>query len=295
MKTNYLYMILLSLPLFAGCDRSEDTTPSFAEQNVFVPADDDMSETAQIRRDFYNATGSYLLFNDTLRAVSTTSLNGSTILKNELLDVMGYAMIGNGSSTLYKYDYITDAEAQRDAVNLIRTHLLNRMGRALPYAFFIVNSISYYDSSKKTDVQTDKLLGLRAYAISMSDGKAYDDPETYFKGMITDMIRTKLLTMSDEELSPFYDYSREYYYEYKTDFGLPATKSPDADMWEFGFFTDIDTRLVPNNTSDLQSWIAAVTSYSREQFDAKYGSVPIMMNKYDALVSIIEDLGYVLE
>lgn len=297
MKINNIICALFFLPLFVSCNDSEDTTPSYADQNVFEPAEDDNSETAQIRRNFYEATGSYLLFNDTLRTVSSgLSTSGEVILKTELLDVMGYAMIGYGNSREYVYDYITSPDAQREAVQLINEHLVWRMGKALPYSFFLVNNISYWDSSKKKNVYETKLLGLRAYAISLNDGAAYDDPETYFRSMIADMVMSKVQTMSEEELAAFYNISGNYYYEYKTDFGLTDKTTSSQDMWNFGFFNDTYGDLFPTYEDDLKLWVSKVTSMSREQFEALYGSAPVMMEKFNALKKIIEeDLGYVLQ
>lgn len=290
---NILYAILIG-SMLVGCSDSEDTTPSYADINVFEPAEDDNSETAQIRREFFNATGSYLLFSDTLRAVNRgTSTDGTVVTKPEMLDIMAYAMIGYGSRTQYYYEYITSPEEQREAMNLIKDHLVWRMGRALPYAFFIVNSISYKDDKDNLVYET-KQLGLRAYAISLNGGKAFEDPETYFSSMISDMVRTKVKTMSEDELAEFYDFSREYYYEYKEDFGLSATKYPDKEMWNYGFFTDVYKDLFPNSTSDLDLWLYYVTTLSREDFEAQYGSSSVMMAKYEVLAKIIEDLGYVL-
>lgn len=295
MKIRIAFYILVLLPLLAACDKTEDVTPSLADSNVFEPAEDDCSETAQIRREFYHETGSYLLFTDTLRTVSSGfGLDGTAGMTTELLDVMGYAMVGYGSTTKYAYGYITDPQEQRDAVRLVREHLLWRMGRALPYSFLLVNSISYWDSSRKTDVYETKLLGMRAYVISLNEGAAFSDPEAYFGNMIADMVRTKILTMSEEELAAFYDFSREYYYEDKTAFGLPATYSSDATMWEYGFFKDVYGRSFPDSAYDLKAWISSVTAYSRERFEAIYGSSAVMMNKYDVMAGIIEDLGYVL-
>lgn len=294
MKINYILYVILIVSVLTGCDNSEDTTPSLSDQNTFEPAGDDNSETAQIRREFYNSTGSYLLFNDTLRTVSSgTSASGSEMFKTEILDIMGYTMIGYGSSTKYVYGYITSPEEQRKAVELINDHLIWRMGKALPYAFFLVDNISYWDSSKKVNVYETKLLGLRAYAISLNGGAAFDDPETYFRGMINDMIRTKLLTMSDEELASFYKFSQEYYDEYKTDHGLSANVTSGTDLWEFGFISAYGT-IFPSRSSDLQSWINIVTTNTREQFESKYNSA-VMLSKYDALTGIIEELGYVLQ
>lgn len=295
MKKNYIIYALCLLSLFAGCNESEDTTPSLADQNAFEPEADDMSETAQIRRDFYNNTGSYLLFSDTLRTVANgISADGSAVVKTEMLDVMGYAMIGYGSSTKYVYDYITEPEAQREAVQLIQDHLIWRMGSALPYSFLLVNNISYWDSNKKINVYETKLLGLRAYAISLNDGAAFDDPDTYFRSMIADMVVTKVQTMTEDELADFYNFSNEYYNEYKTDHGVSTSTTTGAEIWAFGFFNAYGT-VFPTSANDLQSWLNIVVTNSRVQFEEKYGSSAVMMSKYNVLMKIIENLGYVLQ
>ncbi len=295
MKINHIFYILV-ISLLVSCDCDEDTTPSYADQAVFEPLDTDMSETAQIRRDFYSTTGSYLLFTDTLRTVmSGIGVDGKPVARTELLDVMGYAMIGYGSTTKYIYDYITDPEEQREAVRLIQDNLVWRMGKALPFSFFLVNKIAHWDSSKKNYVADTKLLGVRAYAISLNEGEAFADPEAYFQNMIADMVRTKVQTMGEEELASFYDFSRQYYYEDKTAFGLPSTYSSDTEMWNYGFFTDVYGHSFPDSAYDLRAWLTAIITYSREQFEAKYGISAVMMNKYDALYGIVEDLGYVLQ
>ncbi|MCM1313309.1 MAG: hypothetical protein NC206_08020 [Bacteroides sp.] len=295
MKANYI-LVLLASSLLASCSKEEDTTPSYADQAVFAPLDSDMSETARIRRDFYETTGTYLLFTDTLRTVTSgIGFDGKPVEKTELLDVMGYAMIGYGSTTKYIYDYITDPEEQQMAVELIRENLIWRMGKALPYSFFLVNKITHWDSSKKSYVADTKLLGLRAYAISLNDGEAFADPDAYFNNMIADMVRTKVQTMGEEELASFYDISRSYYYEDKTEFGLPATYSSDTEMWNYGFFMDVYGHSFPDSAYDLRAWLTAVITYSREQFEAKYGTSAVMMSKFDALSGIVSDLGYVLQ
>lgn len=295
MRINCIFYAMLAGVMLVGCSDSEDTTPSLADVNVFEPAEDDNSETAQIRREFFNATGSYLLFNDTLRAVNRgTAADGSVISRPEMLDIMRYVMTGYGSSTHYTYEYINSPEGQRAAVQLVNDHLVWRMGRALPYAFFIVNDISYRDN-KNVVVHESKLLGLRAYAISLSGGDAFNDPETYFRGMIADMVKAKIKTMSEEELAAFYDFSRDYYYEYKSDFGLSDKSAPAEEMWNYGFFVDVYGDIFPSSDYDLEAWLAKVTMVSRGQFEAQYGSSSVMMGKYEALVGIIEDLGYVLD
>lgn len=54
----------------------------------FIPKADDDSETAQLRNQFKEETGSYLLFNDTIQHyLLGKDVNGELLYFNELLDV----------------------------------------------------------------------------------------------------------------------------------------------------------------------------------------------------------------
>lgn len=283
--------------LFSACSDSEDNTPSLADVNIFEPAPDDQSETAQIRREFFGLTGSYLLFTDTLRTiVSGQSLDGSATQRTELLDIMAYSMLGFGESTTYRYGYITSPDSQRMAADLVRTYLVPRLGKACPFSFLLLNRITQYDSSLRKDVGVSKLLGLRAYAISLADGEAYTQPDDYFRAMVGDMVRSKVQTLTAEDLDAFYAFSRSYYGEDESHFGLSTSRSADTEMYPFGFFSDVYYYRFPDASYDLRQWLAIVLTYTRDRFLQLYGSQPIMVGKYDALRAIItEDLGYVLD
>lgn len=284
-RTAVRYVVTLLLPLSwlglgAGCSSSEDTTPSLADINQFEPSATDQSQTAQLRREFFAQTGSYLLFSDTLA-------DG-----REMLDVMNYTMFGFGEHTAIRYGYITQPDSQRLAAELVCQHLVRRLGRARPYSFLLVNSIKTGSEEKAES----KLLGLRAYAISMNNGAAFNDPDTYFRAMVADMVRSKVQTLSTDQLSAFYAYSREYYSQDEDHFGLSTSHSQDTEMYPFGFFSDVYYDVFPDSSYDLRMWINAALVYTRDQFAALYGAYPIMMGKYDAMRGIIEnDLGYILD
>lgn len=269
----------LAILFCLSCSHDEDNTPSLADRNVFIPADDDYSATAQIRRSFFEQTGCYLLFSDSLQGT-------------EMLDVLRYSMLGHGESTTYYYNYILQPDSQQLAANLIRDHLVRRLGRAQPYAYMVVNSISHYRNGQL--VSDRKLLGLRAYAISLSGGEAYNSPDDYFKSMVGDMVKARLKSMTEEELESFYKLSAQYYNEDEINFGLTTKKETDEEMWPFGFFRDTHSSYFKSFNDDLEDWLDAVLGNSREEFESVYGAAKMMMDKYDALWGIITDMGYVL-
>ena len=219
-----LFAICISGVCVACGGEEDDTTPSYADVNGFAPADDDNSPTAQLRRDFYNQTGSYLLFKDTL--ITHTS-DG----RSELLDITYFIMgsIDWQSDYKYTYEYIEDIEQQRKAAEYVQKYLIKRLGKNTPYSFFLVNDL-HYDYYGRLR-QRDKVLGLRSYVISMGGGEAYDDPETYFGDMIVDIVKNSISRVPEELMNQFYAFSKDYY---GNDLEAVLTMSPSEFEAEYG-------------------------------------------------------------
>ena len=272
--------------LSVACGGEEDdTTPSYADINGFAPADDDNSPTAQLRRDFYNQTGSYLLFKDTL--ITRTS-DG----RSELLDITYFIMgsIDWQSDYEYTYEYIEDIEQQRKAAEYVQKYLISRLGKNTPYSFFLVNDL-HYDYYGRLR-QRDKVLGLRSYVISMGGGEAYEDPETYFGDMIVDIVKNSISRVPEEVMNQFYAFSKDYY-------GNDVEGSlTDQEVWDLGMFYYIEDDRWGNyfyyESTDLYLWLEAVLTMSPSEFEAEYGSSSVMMEKYALLREIILDQGFEL-
>ena len=261
----------------------DDTTPSYADVNGFAPAENDNSPTAQLRRDFYEQTGSYLLFKDTL--ITQTS-NG----RSELLDITYFIMgsIDWQYDYDYTYDYIDDIDQQRKAAEYVQKYLVRRMGKNTPYSFFLVNDLhyDYYGQLR----QIDKVLGLRSYVISMGGGEAYEDPETYFGDMIVDIVKNSISRVPEELMNQFYAYSKDYY---GNDLDGSLT---DQEVWDLGMFYYIEDDWWGNyfyyQNTDLSLWLEAVLTMSPAEFEAEYGSSSVMMEKYALLRQIVLDQGF---
>ena len=65
LHTYILYGIIL-LGCFS-CKKEDDLIPNAPQPNLFAPAEGATDPTSQLRRKFYEETGVYLLFTDTLK------------------------------------------------------------------------------------------------------------------------------------------------------------------------------------------------------------------------------------
>lgn len=284
----YILSAAVALSMLTACGGEDDLTPSNVDVNGFAPTADDNSATAQLRNAFYKETGSYLLFNDTLTTKDTKG-------RPELFDAT-YAMIGSGSySQDYRYSYITDVADQQRFSEAVKTHLLNKLGKARPFSFLLVNDISYVNSSGRTKHE-DYLLAPRGYVLSTDNGQMYDDPEGYFSDMLANIVVDKFERQASAVTDPFYAYGKTLYGDDLNDHDIDATE--ENVEWQYGFlekfesFWSASEYYFPDRQRDLQDWVDVVLTMSRDDFVAKYGSQQIMVNKYDTLKGIIMQMGF---
>lgn len=284
----YILSAAVALSMLTACGGENDLTPSNADVNGFAPAADDNSATAQLRNAFYKATGIFLLFNDTLTSTDTKG-------RPELFDAT-YAMIGSVSNSQdYRYSYITDVADQQRFSEAVKTYLLNKLGKARPFSFLLVNDISYVNYNGSTK-HVDYLLAPRGYVLSTDNGQMYDDPEGYFSDMLANIVVDKFERQASAVTDPFYAYGKTLYGNDLNDHDIDATE--ENVEWQYGFLEKFESfwsatdYYFPDRQRDLQDWVDVVLTMSRDEFVAKYGSQQIMVNKFDTLKSIIEQMGF---
>lgn len=308
MKKNIFTIITVMLAVYSmfSCSDGEDTTASNADINRFAPSSTDMSPTAQLERDFYEKVGSYLLFNDTLIHEKTgCDIYGNAVYHTELLE-LGYNMVGKSGGYDYSFKYITDYAEQKKAVELLESKLVPKLGKTKPFSILLADSITMWTwnhgvrkivkkSSSDTDPHPTIVLGTRCYAISLNGGEFNDSADNYVGDIMQKVIVDRLKRLSDSDLSVFYAFSKDYYAQDETNFGLSNDNDADSLMWKFGFFSDTYDDYFIYKGDDLSNWEKVVATYSMSRFKDKYGSSDMMMNKFKALRAIVEKQGIKLD
>lgn len=298
MKKISIFLLALSaLAIIPSCSDDENLTPTNADINGFAPAADDNSTTAQIRNDFFKATGAYLLFTDTL--VSKSS-NGKPELFDATYSITGSASVSTDLSNYdYKYVYITNHEKQRMAAATIREYLVSKLGKQLPFSFFLVDDAYYQYTTWSGSIRTTHLpmlIAPRGYVISTQDGLLYQNPDSLVSTLLSDIVIDKIKKADDAVTAQFYAYSKDYYGADFSDFNLNLDDFEDNPtlIWNYGMFTygNYWGGYFYNQNNDTNSWVKAVLAQDRETFAKTYGSSATMMAKYDALKKVISDMGF---
>ncbi len=162
-------------------------------------------------------------------------------------------------------------------------------------AYLLFNDISYTNYYGGTS-HVDYLLATRGFVISCDNGAMYDDPEGFFSDMMANIVIDKFGRQASSVTDKFYEYSKGFYGDYLSEHDIDATI--DNVEWQYGFMEKFDDIwggsdcYFPYEKRDLQDWVNAVLAMSRDEFVAKYGSSQVMVNKYDTIKGIIEQMGF---
>jgi len=290
---------------FASCANQEDISPSYADQNLFAPSDEDHSATADLRRDFYKETGAYLLFNDTLKKVKNgTDAYGNPIWNTETVDVE-YPFIGDVSSYTYTYKYIRSIDQQKKVADLIKEKLAKRLGKAVPYSFLIVDSITTWTNNNGVlEIVPEyswsgavphptQVLGTRCYVVSTSGDTGFQDAN-YFTTIFSQIVLNKLRRLNPDKLSKFYSYGESYYQVDKTDLGLEHGVN-DSIARSRGFWQDYNYYYLALKDTDLEYFSNAVCTYSESEVKEMMAAFPIVVERFELLRNVIKSMGIKLD
>ena len=217
------HYILFCLLLGAcwACSDKEDITPSYNDRNMFDMPDFSSPEEMKIRKDFYEETGCYLIFNDSLYYRNLTTPQGSDP-ELVVLDLK-YQISGTTDDTPIRYTLLQNMEDKELAAKFLKEEILPWLSPAFySYAFFMVDG--FFSSVEDFDwdtyeyvwieVPAEAYAGYNATLIAYDDFYSKDEAERYaYKRKIMRTLieknHTQIKASVDDDfynvLSKFYD------------------------------------------------------------------------------------------
>lgn len=291
----------VGLALCAGSCSDEDVTPSYADKNLFATADNDASEDAALRRDFFKENGVYLLFNDTLRHdYIGKDAFGDDVYDTEIVD-LDYNITGSGSKYTYETEYYTTLEEKQAGTDFVTEYIMPHFkgGSLCPYSFFLIKSLQYQDYGRWKDLKYKACV--RCMALALGDITELTEEEKADMGatLCLSILKEKL-SYRDERLDDFHaisnDYTREYFEDvvdgWYDDEHTPEEAQETA--YEYGFlsYSGWSSWYFPWSDDDYDDYFELVMTTSEEDVREQYGDYPLVLNKYMILRNIITSLGY---
>lgn len=290
---SFLPFCLLTF-LLASCGGDEDIDVSFRDPSLnFQPAQDDQSFTAQLRRQFQEKYGSYLLFTDTLQHVyQGDDPNGSPVYFTERLDI-DYSVGGTtATNARYNYTIIEGDSLRKEAVDFMEQYIMPHFtGRLKPYSWLLCVRVNGHDNmNRPITANTYSQVGQRAAVVAFNYIFRFNRNDTQkqrFANRVINGVVGQLAYNNTDAFTRFYAYSSEYY---DRTFTSPAPSV--REQHEQGFISR-GAGSYPSQRADLNSYVSTLVSNDYETLQRRYADYPVILQKLSTCREIMQQLGYV--
>ena len=220
---NILFTFLMALGLLA-CSKEDWFENIQPEINFFAVPEDATGEEADLRRAFFENTGIYLLFNDTLGVRETPTLSGETAKDPQVVNFSWSMTNTNTYPDSLVFDYFQDIAQQTAAAQFLQKEVLPTLPELFyPYSLLLVHSGVLFNNNYGTydpGVDISVLPALQATAIALGDivHLNQEEKDNLEAEIIKEIVISRIDLISEEEFAAFYSYSEEYYDAFSWDF-----------------------------------------------------------------------------
>lgn len=306
MNKTIISLALVSTCLFA-CESEDSITPHEAEEDVFLNTYGSSDTDLALQNTFFEKNNIYVLFNDTLRKTQVGyDADGNPYYDVKRVDV-GYGMNTSLNENIahLDFDYMTDDNEKKDGVDFVNDMVLPSLGESLrPFSFLLVNKIRYY-SGYGTMKESNPIVysGWRCTALALSGISDLSDAEKkeYKNNFLQTIVSNMISTVDQSLFDKFYSYCAAYYSTYAMYDAAEAFIQQYPSMYDVGFLSAYSYGkpygfYIYNfkaKSYDLEDYTNALFEMPEEEFMAQYGQYPIVVEKYNILKKIIEDLGVI--
>lgn len=297
-------MIMTVSAGFASCsDDEEILTPSpDVVDNKFIVPDDATGPEADLRRSFYDKTGTYLVFTDLLSHEYVGNVNGKDVYKDEYIDFT-YNMTNTGEHAPV-FEFLEDIDSKREAVKLIEEYIYPRLegGSLMPFSILPVKSLQTWQDIdwEYQYAPANTVSCWRCMAIATADWLALPDDDAkrqYARELLKTIVQSKFSESSDEA-DPFMELSYEHAGDYISDLEPDWDRSDMSMVYKYGYLTYRESWRGPQSdyfyysSTDFENYFDAVMDMEMSEFMELYGEYELVVKKYNIIREAIASLGY---
>lgn len=285
----YILGFVIAVCLWA-CSKEDWPSNDQLEVNFFAVPEGATGEEAELRRKFFDKTGVYLLFSDTLGCRNITTLSGETIVEWQVVDLMWNMNTNSFADSLgfFPYQVIGKKEA---AAKFVQDELLTGLPELFyPYSILLTERLVLFENFYGTYVPGEVAVysGMQATAIALGDIATASDEEkeTLKNEIMKAMIVNNLSLIKDSDLAVFYSYSTDYY-----DISSWNVPSPVESV---GFLpTSASSWMVTFNTKslDVLAYVEEIFNLSETKFRETYAEYSVVIEKMEEMVKVLRKYG----
>lgn len=278
------YISLLLISCLAICCKKEATpSPSPENNDPYMRVDNPSSVADHAIYELYESTGVPVFYNDT---INTSPLLVFTY--NLQLDPAAYL----------KINHLHDPQDIVNGVNMLKDSILPYLSDSLkPFTIMLTDSV-YATPAGSRIVQPmttySALTGLVIANVANIKNMPADTLSAYRAAILKSLLFAPV--SGNAAINTFYAVSTDYYNKNVYGDGSIAGYLAYKPKEGYGFlkvnYESSVYYLAPAQADDLDAYLGAVLSMSSDAFQTKYGSYPLVMQKYTILVSIVKAAGF---
>lgn len=301
-KRDKIVGMLLSLTvllLLGSCGSEDAPEVSYVNPSVyFQPADSDVSPSAALRRTFYQQTGCFLLFNDTLqRRLLGTDINGDKQYFTETVDMTYNVGQTNTSTNSYTYTYLSTYEEEKQVVDFLNTYVLNHITKQMrPFSFFLCRQIigvNNFGTTLRPYATSNQRCTAIAANYLLQRERTEEQKLNYAKTIINAMIG-QMAQNNSAAFTTFFSYSGKYYSANFSAAGITTGSITTDQLRKLGFLSSASSlTYLPSQDTDLTAYTLLILQYTDAQIQSMYADYDIIIKKAAEMRSTLIKLGYV--
>ena len=288
-KILFVFAVVAGLCSCTKEDWFENLQP---EINFFAVPEDATGEEADLRRDFFENTGIYLLFNDTLGIRETPTLSGEMVNEPQVLNFSWSMTSTNTYPDSLVFDYFQDITQQTASAQFLQEVVLPALPELFyPYSLLLVRGGILFNNNYGTydpGVEISVLPALQAMAIALGDvtNLSAEEKDNLEAEIIKEFVTSRIDLIPEEEFVAFYSYSEEYYDAYSWDLPDPYALAGFLDTYRYDWSVTFNSRKY-----DKLAFVEKVFEISEDEFRATYAEYPIIVNKMEEIVKVLNKYG----
>lgn len=289
-KILFVFIVVAGLFSCSKEDWFENIQP---EINFFAVPEDATGEEADLRRSFFDNTGIYLLYTDTLGVRETQAISGEIKFNVQVLDffwsMSPLLKYNTDSLSLYYYQNLSQ---KKDALLFVQNEILTIVPEYFyPYSILLLDSLARYPAqsgSHGPGVGIEILSSMQCTALALGNLSELTqaEKETLKNNLSEQIIIDHINLIPDEEFATFYTYSEAYY-------GIP-TYNVTRPVESVGFLdTYVNSWTVTFNSqaSDKLAFVEKMFELTEEEFRTTYADYPLVVSKMEEMVKILHKYG----
>lgn len=293
MKRFLHYIVILTLTCSViGCEKGDVSLASPDMVDPLIRLDNPGNAADHEIYLFYKESGITVLYND-------------TISRNPVETVrLGYRLTSTDS--LLTVRYLNQQADILTGLNFVKTQIAPYLPEAMrPYSFLLTDSVftqivDYYDNSKII-VPLTSYVGMKALAISYVPkikDMSTDELKIYRKDILKDLLTIKI-NENSKLTESFFAVSKSFYnltaygntpvagyyipYQQKELYGFLSDGTEDPNYYATG-----------SSLEDISRYLDVILVLSPTEFNNQYKDYPLVMQKYQLMLNIFKDLGFVV-